>query len=419
MLGWINMSFLLVSAALAVPFGRLGDLYGRKRFFIAGIVVFTLASVFIATASSGLNVILGRSLQGIGSAMLTATGTAILISVFPPEKRGRVLGINVAAVYLGLSTGPFIGGIITGFFGWRSLFMMNLPVGIILAAIGFILLKGEWAEKQPERFDTPGAVILSGSLIAVLYAFSKLPSPVAIAVLASGFCGLAVFCIVELRTASPLIDVRIFFKNRVFALSNLAALINYASTYAVTFLISLYLQKVHGLTPNNAGMVLVCQPLTQMILSPLAGRLSDKIEPRYTATAGMVLCAVGMSLLSFIEVTTPRSYLIGCLLLLGVGFAAFSSPNTKAVMGAVDRRMFGVASAVLGAMRQTGMTLSMGMVMMILSLYLGQADVASFNAASFVSGMKTAFALFALLSLIGAAASLARGGSKNPPQKTV
>ncbi len=219
---------------------------------------------------------------------------------------------------------------------------------------------------------------------------------------------------VELRIPSPLIDVRIFFKNRTFALSNAAALINYASTYAVTFLISMYLQKVHGLSPNKAGFVLICQPLVQTLLSPLAGRLSDRIEPRYMATAGMGLCAIGTALLSIIHAKTSLSYLIGCLLLLGVGFAAFSSPNTQAVMGSVERRMFGVASAVLGAMRQTGMTLSMGIVMMILALHLGRSEVAPSNAEAFITGMKYAFVLFALLNLLGAAASFARGGPKNP-----
>ncbi len=413
MLGWINMSFLLLSASLAVPFGRLGDLFGRKRFFTAGIIVFTLSSAFIASASSGTGVIIGRAVQGIGSAMLVATSTAILISVFPPEKRGRVLGINVSSVYLGLSSGPFIGGIITEFLGWRALFMIHLPFGIVLVGIVLVMLKGEWVENHSERFDTLGAVILSLSLLAILYSFSKLPSLTAISLLVLGTMGLVVFSIVELRTNSPLIDVRIFFNNRVFALSNMAALINYASTFAVTFLISIYLQKIRGMTPNEAGLMLVCQPLMQTLLSPLAGRMSDKIEPRYTATAGMVLCAIGLALLTFLNEATSKVFLIGCLLFLGLGFAAFSSPNTKAVMSSVDRKMFGVAGAVLGTMRQTGMSLSMGIVMIILTVQLGQSEVSVSNAASFIFGMKSAFALFAGLCIVGAAASLARGGDKS------
>ncbi len=413
MLGWVNLSFLLVSASLAIPFGRLGDIWGRKRFFMAGMAVFTLASVWIALACSGPLLITGRALQGIGSAMITATGMAILISVFPPEKRGKVLGINVAAVYLGLSAGPFIGGMITQYLGWRALFWMNLPIGLLLLVVGVVMLKGEWVEDKGAKYDLPGALILSASLFVSLYAFSQLPSARAFYLLFLGVCGLAAFSIVEHRSKSPIIDVRIFYTNRVFTLSNVAALINYAATFAVTFLVSIYLQKIRGFSPNIAGIVLVSQPVMQTLLSPFAGRLSDRIQPRYVASSGMASCLIGLLLLCFVEEHTHVSYLIGCLIFLGVGFAAFSSPNTKAVMGAVDRRIFGVASAVLGTMRQMGMTFSMGIVIMVLALYLGDSDVGVSNASQYVDGMRYAFMVFAVLCLVGVFASLARGHSKN------
>lgn len=413
LLGWVNLAFLLVSASMAIPFGRLGDIWGRKRFFMAGLAVFTLASVWIALAWTGPLLIAGRAMQGVGSAMITATGMAILISVFPPEKRGKVLGINVAAVYLGLSAGPFIGGMITEYLGWRALFWMNLPIGLLLLVVGVVMLKGEWIEDKGARYDLSGALILSVSLFFTLYAFSQLPSIGAFILLALGCCGLGGFSMVQHRSQSPIIDVRIFYTNRVFTLSNIAALINYAATFAVTFLISIYLQKVRGFSPNIAGIVLVSQPLMQTFLSPPAGRLSDRVQPRFVASSGMASCFLGLILLCFVDEETSLYYIIGCLILLGIGFAAFSSPNTKAVMGSVDRRIFGVASAVLGTMRQMGMTFSMGIVIMILALYLGEADVGASNASQYVDGMRYAFMVFAVLCLVGVFASLARGHTRN------
>ncbi len=409
MLGWVNLAFLLTAAALSIPFGRLGDIYGRKRIYITGISVFSLSSVLIAVAPFGTIAVAGRALQGVGAAMIFATGMALLISVFPPESRGRVLGINVAAVYFGLSSGPFAGGIITEFLGWRYLFWLNLPVGVVLFCVSVVMLKGEWAGDRGASFDIKGSLLLTAALALTLYAFSKLPAAGAFGLLGLGIIGLVAFVVLERRLTTPLIDVRLFYENRVFAFSSLAALINYAATFAVTFLTSLYLQKVRGYSPNETGLVLVSQPLVQALLSPYAGRLSDRIEPRIVATIGMAACFAGLLLLVFLEQTSPLHYLVGCLLFLGLGFGFFSSPNTKAIMNAVDRRIFGVASAVVGTMRQMGMTFSMGIVMMLLALHLGEAEVDSTNVEAFMMSMKTAFTVFAVMCLGGIFASMARG----------
>ena len=252
-------------------------------------------------------------------------------------------------------------------------------------------------------------MILALSLSLTIYSFSKLPETNAFGLLALGLLGLISFVIFERREAEPLVDIGLFHQNKVFAFSSLAALINYAATFAVSFLISLYLQKVRGLAPREAGMVLVCQPLVQAFLSPLAGRLSDRIEPRTVASIGMGLCFTGLVLLNFIDLKTSIGYLVGCLAFLGFGFAFFSSPNTKAIMGAVDRRIYGVASAVVSTMRQVGMTFSMGIVMMIFTLHLGQAEIDVSNADAFLSSMRSALAVFAVMCFGGIFASLARG----------
>lgn len=408
-LGWVNLAFLTTAAAFSIPFGRLGDIYGRKRVYATGMVGFTLFSVLIATAPSAAVVIVGRALQGFSAAMIFATGMAILVSVFPLEQRGRVLGINVAAVYLGLSTGPFVGGVMTEHLGWRSIFWLNLPVGLALVVVITVLLKGEWADAAGSRFDWTGSLILVAALSLTVNAFAGLPHVAAALALPLGLLGVLAFVLYEMRQDEPIIDIGLFRYNRVFAFSSLAALINYAATFAVSFLLSLYLQDVRGLSPQAAGLVLVAQPLIQAVLSPYAGRLSDRVEPRTVASAGMGVTCVGLTLLVLVGQETPMAGVVGCLVVLGLGFAFFSSPNTKAIMSAVERRTYGVASAVVGTMRQVGMTLSMGTVMVILAVQLGEATVDATNAERFIDCMRVALMLFAVLCLAGVLASLARG----------
>jgi len=413
MLGWVNMTFLLAAAPFSIPFGRLGDIYGRKRIYMTGVAIFTGASVLIALAGSGGAVLLGRGIQGFGASMIFATGMAILISVYPPQERGKVLGINVAAVYLGLSSGPFVGGLVTQYLGWRFIFWLGLPVGVLLLAVIFTMLEGEWAEARGAKFDLIGAVVLVLSLSLTMYAFSNLPKTYAFVLLGCGLAGVTAFTVVEVRIAEPLIDMTLFRANRVFAFSSLAALINYAATFAVTFLLSLYLQKVRGLSPQETGFVLVSQPVVQALFSPLAGRLSDRIEPRTVASIGMGLSFVGIGLLNFVDAKTSLYYVVGSLMFLGLGFAFFSSPNTKAIMSAVHRREFGVASAVVGTARQVGMTFSMGVVMMILTLQLGHAPLEGGSTDGFVAAMRTAFAVFSVMCFGGIFASLARGRAQS------
>jgi EmrB/QacA subfamily drug resistance transporter len=409
LISWINTAFLLSAATLTVPFGRLGDIYGRKKIYWTGVLIFTIASVLIALSRSGMMVIVCRVVQGFGASMIFATGMAILLSVYPAQERGKVLGINVAAVYMGLSTGPFFGGIITQHLSWRFIFWLNLPMGLLLLAVIFLMLKPDWAEARGARFDLAGSGILGLSLLSTMYGFSKLPETFAFYLLAIGLAGIVIFIRYELKIEDPVIDIRLFRYNTVFAFSNLAALINYAATFAVTFLLSLYLQQVRGFSPQQAGTLLVIQPLVQAVLSPLAGRLSDRVEPRTVASIGMSLTLTGLVLLVFIDRFISIYYIAGCLAFLGFGFALFVSPNTNAIMSSVNRRIYGVAAAMVGTMRQLGMMFSMGIVMMILALHLGQAEIGPENVDDFVGSMRTAFTVFIALCLGGIFASLARG----------
>jgi EmrB/QacA subfamily drug resistance transporter len=408
-LTWIRTAYLLAAAMLLVPFGKLADIYGRKRIFTYGTVVFTFATLLIGFSTSSTMLLSLRVLQGFGSAMIFGTGVAILTSVFLPGERGRVLGINVAAVYLGLSLGPSIGGFLTQQLGWRSVYFSTVPLGLIV--IGFVIwrLKGEWAEARGESFDLIGSVVYALSLVALMVGISRLPAILGAGLIAAGVAGLALFAAWEVRVQIPVLNIKLLTTNRPFAFSNLAALINYSATSAVTFLLSLYLQYLKALTPQQAGLVLIAQPVVQAAFSPLSGRLSDRLEPRIVATAGMALTAVGLALLVPVGPETPLWAIVARLLLLGLGFALFSSPNMNAIMGSVSKRYYGVASGTLGTMRLMGQMLSQGVVMLLFALFIGRVEITPQSYSLFLTSMRTAFAVFSILCVSGIFASLVRG----------
>ena len=243
-MSWVSMAFLLSSAVFLVPFGKLADIWGRKRVFFTGNVIIVFTSLLCALSVSGSMLILFRAIQGIGSAMVFGTGVAIITSVYPPNERGKAIGISVTAVYVGLSLAPFLGGILTQYLGWRSIFYATIPFEVLVLWIVWRYIREEWADALGEKFDWAGSVIYLISMSAFMFGFSKLPDTTAIILSAAGLLGLVGFGVTELRVKSPVFNIRLFGSNRLFAFSNLAALINYATTYAITFLLSLYLQYI-------------------------------------------------------------------------------------------------------------------------------------------------------------------------------
>ncbi|MEM1525021.1 MAG: MFS transporter [Nitrososphaerales archaeon] len=409
LLSWIAISFLLASAISLVPFGRLADIHGRKKVFIYGMMIYTFSSFLLTVANSAIILILLRILQGIGGAMIYSTAVAILTSAFPIEDRGKVLGINVASVYLGLSLGPFLGGFLTQNFGWRSIFFVNIPLGLFILLITKLKLKREWAEAKGERFDFIGSIIYGFTLLTIISGFSLLPSILGLSLILIGALGVLIFIKFETNLENPIFNFKLFKNNTVFTFSNLAALINYSATFAVSFLLSLYLQYIKGLNPQNAGLILIAQPFVQAIFSPLAGKLSDKIEPRIVASIGMGLTTIGLFILTFINERTILEFILINLIILGLGFALFSSPNTNAVMSSVDKRFYGVASATIGTMRLIGQVLSMGIVTLVFAIYMGRVQITFEYYQSFLNSIRIAFTIFTTLCFLGIFASLARG----------
>jgi EmrB/QacA subfamily drug resistance transporter len=411
-LSWIATAYLLASALFIVPFGRLADIHGRKKIFLLGLTIFTLASLAQTLVPSSAAMIAVRAIQGAGSAMIFGTTVAILTSVVPKQERGRSLGLYITAVYLGLMVGPLLGGLLTQNFGWRSIFWINIPIGITVILLVLLRLKGEWAECQGERFDLAGSVLYAFGLVGVMYGLSELPALTGAALIVAGIAVLAVFVWYELRVPSPVLNMELFTRSRAFLFSNLAALINYSATFAVTFLLSLYLQYTKGLSPQSAGFILIAQAVVQMAISPYAGRLSDRMDARIVASIGMGVTTVGLGLLVFLTDTTTIWYIILSLVVLGLGFGLFSSPNTNAIMSAVDRRYYGVASGMNGTMRLIGQMFSMGLATMVFAIMIGRVEITPPYYAAFVSSIRVAFFLFMLLCLAGIGASLSRGPTR-------
>jgi EmrB/QacA subfamily drug resistance transporter len=412
-LSWVATAYLLAAAVFLVPFGRFADIYGRKRIFRIGIVIDAIASILCTTATSGVWLIVFRALQGLGGAMIFGTGVAMLTSVFPTRERGRALGINVAATYTGLSIGPLAGGFFTQYLGWQGIFYFNAILGFIITAIVFWKLKGEWADARGEKFDLTGAAIYSLSLVAIMFAFSIFPALWGLWLILAAAGGIVIFISWERKQKHPVMQIALFKNNIVFVFSNLAALINYSATFAVSFLLSLYLQYIKGFTPETAGLILIAQPVMMAMFSPLAGILSDRIEPLIVASVGMGLTTVGLFMLIFVSNGASIGYIVTSLIILGLGFGFFSSPNTNAVMGSVDRKFYGVASGMLGTMRLTGQAFSLGISLLLFAIFLGRVQITPEYYPLFLKSMRVAFIIMAALCFLGIFASIARGKTRN------
>ena len=408
-MSWVATSYLLAMAVGLIPAGKIADIYGRKKVFIAGMVVYTIGSTAGGGVGSTAWFICLRAVQGLGAAMFVTTGMAILTSVFPPQKRGRAIGIYVAAVYVGLSAGPFIGGFLTQQFGWRSVFVAMLPLGVVSIAVTLAFLKGEWADATSQRLDVLGCVVYAVAILLLVYGASSLPSLTGWALVSAGLAGMILFFIQQRRTDYPVFEVTLFLENHTFTFSSLAALLNYSATFAVTFMMSLYLQYIKGMTPQAAGMLLMAQPVIMAVFSPLTGRLSDRIEPRLLASGGMAMTVVGIVVFSQLHMDTPVIGIVANLVLLGFGFALFSSPNMSAIMGSVAKKDYGIASGATAAMRLMGQMTSMAIATVVLTLFVGREAIGPGNYDRFLASVQTLFMVLALLCAIGIFFSMFRG----------
>lgn len=413
-LSWISTAYLLAMAVGLVPAGKIADIRGRKKVFATGLGVYTLGAGLAVFANSAAMLIGLRFLQGLGAAMFVTTGMAIITSIFPPNRRGRALGVYVAAVYIGLSVGPFAGGFLTHYLGWRSIFLIMLPLGLLVLFLTLYCLKGEWLGEPGQQLDIAGCLLYASAIIAMVYGATRLPSLLGSVLLLSGVLLLVVFLRQQLTCRFPVFDIHLFVGNKTFAYSSLAALLNYSATFAVTFLLSLYLQYLKGMSPQTAGSILMAQPIVMALLSPVAGRFSDRIEPRLLASAGMTITAIGVLFFSMLQPDTATNLIVANLILLGTGFALFSSPNMNAIMGAVEKRYYGLASGTVATMRLLGQMFSMAVATVVLVLIVGRQAIVPANYGLFLSSIHTVFIISAGLCLLGVYFSWFRGSLLQP-----
>ncbi|HMM77596.1 MAG TPA: MFS transporter [Gammaproteobacteria bacterium] len=409
LLAWVPLIFLMTSAATVLAFGRLADMYGRKRMFVFGASAFALSSILLAFAPDAPSLIGLRAFQGIGAAMLYATQTAILTSVYPPQQRGRVLGWLAASVYFGLTCGPLIGGWLVEQLGWRAAFVAHLPFTLLVLLVALPRVRGEWAAERRGRFDWQAALLYAAAIICLMLGVAALPKFHGLAGMAGGLALMLVFLRHQHGRADPLLNVSLLLGNRVFGLSSLAALLMYTTTFSILVLISLYLQYLKGLAPTGAGLVMLAQPLMVALVSPAAGRISDRLEPRLLASAGIALTALGLFLLSRLGPATPLVHLVGCLLLTGTGFGLFGSPNVSAIMGAVGRGELGQAGGTVATMRILGQLCSMGIVAIAFALTIGQVEITPDTYPALARALELSFLVAAALCLPATLCSLARG----------
>jgi EmrB/QacA subfamily drug resistance transporter len=375
LLSWIPTVFILANAALILPFGRLADIHGRKKIFTYGVIIFTFASFLAAITPSEILLLIFVFLQGMGCSMIFGTGVALISSVFEERERGRAYGIYVTSVYTGIFSGLILGGFLIQQFGWRAIFIFDIPFGLLILAILLLKFKSDWVGSKGENFDFIGSILFIFIIVTLMQGFSTLPDGnTGKYLILIGILGTLVFIKYENRLKYPLLRISIF-KNTFFTISILGILVINLGTTAMTFLLSLYLQYIKLLSPNAAGIILVLQPLSVAILSPFAGRISDKVETRIITSIGMAITTIGLSSFIFLNENTPLYIIIFGLILVGTGLALFSSPATNASMNSVSKKIYGTASATVSTMVFTGQLLSMGVVLVIFAMYLGNVQI--------------------------------------------
>ena len=408
-LSWIVTAYLLSTAVFLLPIGKFADIRGQKFVFQGGIILFTIATALCGIAPNGMVLIILRVIQGFGASMTATTSAPILVSVFPPVQRGKVLGINVAAVYLGLSMGPFIGGLLTQHFGWRSIFLSCVPLGIVAIILVFFKMKDNPRVRTPGKIDHIGTLYYSTGLIAIVYSSSNLNKSFGWALLITGILFLILFVAQCKKSAYPIFEVTLFTRNRLFAFSNIAALINYSATFSLVFLMSLFLQKIKGFTPQLTGTILMAQPLMMTILSPFAGKLSDSIEPHKLATSGMLISSIGLFMLAFINAQTSVFMIVTILILMGLGFGLFSSPNMNTIMSSVEKNQLGIASGTSATMRVVGQMASMMIATLVFSLCFSSTHINEIDNTLFISSVRLLFIISGSICLAGVYFSNGRG----------
>ena len=408
LLSWVPLAFLMASAMFILIFGRLADMVGRKRIYLLGSFFVIVASIGAACATSGPMLLLFRFLQGASTAMLYATQVALVSSVYSASERGKYIGIVASTLYFGLTCGPLVGGFLVEWIGWRIVFLIHLPLSFAVLYFGLFKVKGEWKAPQAGTFDYPGAIFYMLTILTFGIGVSLFSQWWGYFCLAVGGVLLFAFIKLEQRSSDPLLDLRLFLTNRVFARACFASFIMYSATFANVVLVSLYLQYIRGIDAALAGVYMMIQPLAMSLFSPVAGKMSDRFGASPLVLSGMGLNVLGLTLMTQFSHDTSLLYVSVALFISGVGVSLFSSPNINAMMGAVEPPQYGIASGVNSTMRIIGQLSSMVIVTLMMSFFLGAAAIAPDNYPLLEKVIVSTFTLAAGLCILGFILSLPR-----------
>jgi EmrB/QacA subfamily drug resistance transporter len=409
LLSWVVTVYFLPTAVLILPFSKLSDVLGIKKVFIIGMIIFAAAGTAAIFSNSISMLITCRVVQGISGACIWGNCQSMVTAAYPAKERGRALGITVAAYFISSSAAPYLGGLLTDHFGWRTIFIAAIPISLAVFLLILWNIRGDWIESRESKIDYSGSVIYGVSLIALIYGFSELPGVPGLTATPVGIIGIALFLWWEGRTQNPILDVKIFRSNRIFIFSNLTALVCYCATFSLLFLMSLYLQYIKGFSAEHAGLILIAQPVMQFAFSPITGRLSDRMDPRIVVSIGLTMTCLGLFSFVFLASDTSLIQVIIALMVIGVGLAFFQSPNINATMSSVEPKYYNIASATTVTMRTVGQTLSMGITMTVMAVIIGGAVITAANYPQFLSSARIILGINTALCLIGLFLSLARG----------
>ena len=409
---WVVSTYTMAVAAMSLPFGKLADAAGMKKVFLTGIAGFGILSLVSPFSANIGFLLICRTLQGACGAMMFATNNSILIKAHPREMQGRVLGLSVAATYAGLTLGPALGGVLNRTLGWKAIFILSAGTA---AVAYFVSTKGVPADEKTVKeiktgkIDKAGALLYVTAVVTSLYGLTDFTVSVrARFILAAGVILIAGFFHRETKAENPLMKVSMFTTSRTFTFSNLAALLNYGATFAITYEVSIYLQMVKGFSSDKAGMILIFMPAVQALLSPKMGALSDRIRPSLLASGGMGLCAVALVMLALLPEKSPTAYIIAVLCLAGLGFAMFSSPNNNAIMSCVHPSDYGVANSIIATMRTYGQSSGMAVLNIVTGAVLGKGTYEGASAAVLMKMIHLSFFVFAIVCFAGIGCSMAR-----------
>jgi EmrB/QacA subfamily drug resistance transporter len=411
---WVVLAYLLTSSGLLLAFGRLGDVIGQRRLFLIGFVIFVVGSLLSSIASSVTWLITTRTVQAVGGGMITSAGAPLITKTLPRSHRGRGLSAQIVMVYFGLAAGPAIGGFLADTVGWRWVFLVNVPAGLVAAAITLMAVPRDETVPSEQVFDFAGALTFMAGLTSLFLLLGGARGGVWLAAhqqffFATFFVSAGAFTLVELRRREPMLDLRLF-KSWFFSAAATSAMINYIGFSALAFLVPFYLVDGLGYSATEAGILITTLPLAMMLVAPFSGWISDKVGPRLPASAGMALLCAGIFMLSGLRSAASGEEIVPRLLIAGFGLGLFSAANNSAMMGSVPIARQGVANGVVSTARQLGMMLGVAVCTAVFTnrypLYaaLGEANAT-------IAAVQDAFALTAAIVLVGIFSSAVRGAA--------